>query len=120
MTAPETDYTEMSLVERSTIEKFEKLGWETCDAGDEQPGPGSMLGQDRPGQVVLTERLRPRLEAFNPDVPTEAIDHALEKITKSRKAMGPVVANREVYEMLTGEDGEGNNLYDRSRGEVPA
>lgn len=97
------NYTELSLVEQPTIVKFRELGWKTLNAQDETPGPDSILGRSLQTDVVLTERLRPKLEAFNPDVPEEAIDHAVEKLRRSRKAMDPVEANREVYEMLTQE-----------------
>ncbi|MBS3788974.1 type I restriction endonuclease subunit R [Candidatus Bipolaricaulota bacterium] len=109
-----SDYTEMALVEEPTIDYFEQLGWETVNAEHETLEPGSTLCRDRQDEVVLMDRLRSKLETFNPDVPPEAINHALEGLQRSRRALDPVEANREVYDMLTeevsvsyrGEDGE--------------
>jgi type I restriction enzyme R subunit len=93
---------------------FENLGWETVHAENESPGEDSMLGRSRFGEVVLTDRLHKQLNALNPDVPSVAISDALDELCRSRKAMGPVEANREIYEMLResvsvtipGEEGE--------------
>jgi type I restriction enzyme R subunit len=105
MTAPSPD-AEASL-ESATLALFAELGWETVDAYHEVHGPGRdapaerlYLGRENRGQVVLVPRLRAALERFNPTLPAEALDLAIEGLTRDRSAMTPVHANRELYRLL--------------------
>jgi type I restriction enzyme R subunit len=50
--------------------------------------------------VVLVERLRAALVKFNPTLPTEAINTAIDELTRDRSAMSLEAANREVYRLL--------------------
>ena len=60
-------YTEDALVEQPAIELFEKLGWETYNGFREFEKAGSSpLGRETKSEVVLTARLRPALNKFNP------------------------------------------------------
>jgi len=102
MTHLDTD-TEKSL-ENATIALFSRLGWETVNAFDEvfraevQGGP--YLGREHRGQVVLLPRLRSALAQLNPMLPSEALDLAIEELTRDRSAMSLVQGNREIYSML--------------------
>jgi type I restriction enzyme R subunit len=118
-------YSEDSLVEQPAIELFKELGWEAANCYKErfgstlmrsapssfapspQPSPkgrggtaGISLGRETTSEVVLVSRLRPMLERLNPDAAKEAIDDAIEQLTRHRRAMTPAQANREIYKLI--------------------
>ena len=62
-------YTEDSLVEQPAIALLGDLGWETVNAFDEFESGDSTLGRETKAEVILTSRLRPVLERFNPEIP---------------------------------------------------
>lgn len=64
-------YTEDALVEQPAIKLFNELGWDTLNYWDEDFGEESLLGRENRGDVVLINRLRPKL---NPDFPELAIE----------------------------------------------
>ena len=92
-------YSEDQLVEQPAIGLFATLGWQTLSAQDETFGAGSTLGRETKGEVVLTQRLRSTLTKFNPTLPSEAINTAIDELTRDRSAMNPEAANREVYRL---------------------
>lgn len=97
------DYSEDALVEQPAIALFAELGWETAGCYNEIPGSTGdgatperpYLGRDTTSEVVLVPRLRQALEKLNPDLPAEAINDAIEQLTRDRSAMSPAVTNRE-------------------------
>lgn len=93
-------YTEEQLVEQPAIGLFAELGWQTLSAQDERFGASGTLGRDTRGEVVLLGRLRAALVRFNPDLPPEAINKAIDELTRDRSAMSLEAANREVYRLL--------------------
>ncbi|OYV31920.1 MAG: deoxyribonuclease HsdR [Thiomonas sp. 20-64-9] len=93
-------YTEDSLVEQPAIGLFATLGWQTLSAREETFGADGTLGREIKGEVVLVQRLRAALCAFNPALPPEAIDAAIDALTRDRSAMSLEAANREVYGLL--------------------
>jgi type I restriction enzyme R subunit len=93
-------YTEDQLVEQPAIGLFADLGWETVSAMEETLGPTGTLGRETKGEVVLATRLRSALVRLNPALPAEAINNAIDEITRDRSAMLPEAANREVYRLL--------------------
>ncbi|MCI5223390.1 MAG: type I restriction endonuclease subunit R, partial [Candidatus Electrothrix sp. AR4] len=95
-----TPYSENKLVEQSAIEFFAELGWQTIKAREETFGPDGTLGRETKGEVVLTERLRTALTVFNPTLPAEAINNALDELTRDRSAMSLEAANQEIYRLL--------------------
>ncbi|MBI4319049.1 MAG: hypothetical protein HY675_11215, partial [Chloroflexi bacterium] len=94
------EYSEDALVEQPTTKLFEALGYETANCFHEKVGESSTLGRQTTQEVVLVPRLRAALRRLNPDVSADAIDQAIEELTKDRSALNPVVANREVYRLL--------------------
>lgn len=60
-------------LEQATVSLLGELGWETINAYHET-FPGSILGRENAGEVILHSRLRPALERLNPGFPREAID----------------------------------------------
>ncbi|HEX6190234.1 MAG TPA: type I restriction endonuclease subunit R, partial [Pyrinomonadaceae bacterium] len=63
-------------------------------------GKHGFLGRETAAEVVLSSRLRPALRKLNPDLPPEAIESAIEQLTRDRSAMSAVQANREIYMLL--------------------
>lgn len=95
-------YTEDHLVEQPAIGLFASLGWQTVSAIEETFGPGGTLGRETKGEVVLVARLRAALGRFNPTLPSEAINIAIDELARDRSAMSLEAANREIYRLLKG------------------
>lgn len=110
-----SDYTEDHLVEQPAIELLrDGLGWEYRNGYGEWATGSSNLGRDAKRDVVLVGRLRPALEALNPDLPPEAVEDAVEQLTRDRSALSMVEANREVYRLL--KSGSRVKVEDRTKG----
>ena len=107
-------YTEDQLVEQPAIGLFADLGWQTVSAMEETFGPGGTLGRETRGEVVLAGRLRAALVKFNPTLPAEAIDNAVDELTRDRSAMSLEAANREIYGLMM--DGVAVSVPDREQG----
>ncbi len=93
-------YSEDSLVEQPAIELLKELNWRAANCYYETFGATGTLGRETPADVVLISRLRSALEKLNPDLPHDAIDSAIEQLTRDRSAMSSVQANREIYKLL--------------------
>ncbi len=93
-------YSEDQLVEQPAIGLFAALGWQTVSALEETFGAGGTLGRETRGEVVLVNRLRAVLVRLNPTLPPEAIQTAIDELTRDRSAMSLEAANREVYRLL--------------------
>ncbi len=107
-------YSEDQLVEQPAVGLFAELGWQTLSAQDERFGANGTLGRETRGEVVLLGRLRAALVRFNPDLPPEAINKAIDELTRDRSAMSLEAANREVYRLL--KEGLTVSVPDRERG----
>ena len=107
-------FTEDQLVEQPAIGLFAALGWQTVSAMEETVGPGGTLGREAKGEVVLLGRLRAGLSRFNPTVPPEAINTAIDALTRDRSSMSLEAANREIYRLL--KDGILVSVPDREHG----
>jgi type I restriction enzyme R subunit len=107
-------YTEDQLVEQPAIGLFSALGWQTVSALEESFGPGGTLGRETRGEVVLVDRLRAALGKFNPALPPEAINTAIDELSRDRSAMSLEAANREIYRLL--KDGIPVSVPDREHG----
>ncbi|MDQ8192010.1 type I restriction endonuclease subunit R [Roseibacillus persicicus] len=96
-------YTEDLLVEQPAIQLMEQeLGWEAVNAFGEWAAGTSSLGREAKREVVLVARLRPVLEKLNPELPAEAVDAAVEELTRDRSALSLVEGNREIDKLLRG------------------
>jgi type I restriction enzyme, R subunit len=93
-------FTEDQLVEQPAIELLQSLGWDTVNAFHEILGPEGTLGRASQSEVVLVRYLRPALERLNPGLPPEAIQAAVDVITRDRSAMSAPAANRELYRLI--------------------
>lgn len=107
-------YTEDQLVEQPAIGLFAELGWTTVSASEETFGTTGTLGRETKGEVVLVVRLRAALTKLNPTLPPEAIEAAVDELTRERSAMLLEQANREVYGLL--KEGIKVSVPDRDKG----
>jgi len=106
MSAPSSDYTEDVLIERPAVELFAMLGWKTANLYSEWTGTKSSEGRVTDRDVVLIPRLRAALARLNPRLPesglAQAIDQAVEELTRDRSKLVRERANQEVYQLLKG------------------
>ena len=88
-------------LELRTIELFKEIGWDkTANCYHEWQDENSTLGRSSRKEVVLVPQLRKALTKLNPDLPTAAIDLAVEELTRSRSTLSLENANREIYRLL--------------------
>ena len=89
-------YLNESHIEEADINFFvEQLGYAYINAWEKQ-----LVGRTHLKEVVLKDRLRKKLEELNTHLPSHCIDHAINEVTKSRATLTPVMANKEVYELI--------------------
>jgi len=93
-------YTEDAAVEKPAIELFGELGWHHINAYHERLGADGALGRETRHEVFLRQRLREAVVRLNPDATAQAVDQAIDEITKDRSALHLARANREVHELL--------------------
>lgn len=102
-------------MEQPALVLLSELGWATACGLEETFAPeGGSLGRRDRREVVLLPRLRTALERLNPGQPPEAINGAIEELSRNRSAMGLVAANREVVRLL--KDGVLVSVPDLERG----
>ncbi len=85
-------FTEDHLIEQPAIHLFAELGWTTVSAMEETLGLRGTLGRETKSEVVLLPRLRAALERLNPQLPTDAINSAIDELTRDRSAMSLAAA----------------------------
>ncbi|MGI6353874.1 MAG: type I restriction endonuclease subunit R [Lentisphaeria bacterium] len=95
-----TSYTEDTLVQQTTADYLEQLGWESVYAYNEGFGPDSLLGRSSDREVVLTRTLRAKIAELNPGLPAAAYDDAVRQIVTVSASQTMVATNREKYELL--------------------
>ncbi len=105
-------------VERSLLETFRDLGYEIASGPDIAPG-GDQPERESHEDVLLVDRLRSALVRLNRDLPPEAIDQAIRKLTRS-ESPSLLENNRRFHRMLTeGVDVEvqkpGRIAYEKAR-----
>jgi hypothetical protein len=93
-------YSEDALIEQPAIALLGKLGWETANCFEETFGSAGMLGRETSGEVILFFRLRSALAKLNPELPPEALELAIQELSRERSLMSMVNANREIYKLL--------------------
>ena len=108
------NYSEDSLVEQPAIQLFAELGWVTLVASDEVLGAEGTLGRETKSEVVLAARLRKVLAQLNPALPVEAVNAAVDELSRDRSAMLPTAANRELWALM--RDGVKVSVPDLARG----
>jgi type I restriction enzyme R subunit len=108
------DYNEDRLVEQPSVQLFGELGWQTVSALEESLGATGTLGRETRSEVVLLPKLRAALECLNPTLPADAINSAVDELSRDRSAMSLAAANREIWELL--RDGVTVSVPDQERG----
>src|ERR1035441_10817225 len=87
-------YSEDTLVEQPAVELLAEMGWQTIRAFDEVFGDGGTLGRENAGDVVLLRHLIPALKKLNPKAPADAIDAAVNELTRDRSVNSSPVGSR--------------------------
>lgn len=103
-------------VEQAALDLFASMRWEVMNVQHEVLGEHGTLGRDTRGDMVLVRRLRAALAKLNPSLPSEAIEEALEELTRDRSAMTLVQTNRERKNALSADWGVIANLARGIRG----
>jgi type I restriction enzyme R subunit len=93
-------YSEANLVEQAALEVLAALGWQVATATDESFGPNGSLGRASSREPFLLPTLRATLARLNPNAPPQALDAAIDQLTRDRSAMGLVAANRDLHRLL--------------------
>ena len=93
-------FSEDELVEQPAIARLEDLGWEHVNLFRETFGLEGSPWRESRRDAILVKRLRMALEKLNPELPTDALDLAVDELSRSRAALVPVSANREVLDTL--------------------
>ena len=94
-------FTENNLIESTVISIIKKL-WNdsSCHIDAFTDTEDSKLGRDHRGEVVLKKFLQPEIEKINPDISYDAIEEAINQLTRDRSHLSLVNANHEVYKLL--------------------
>ena len=93
-----TSFNETTL-EQTVLDWYKLLGWQTAFGPDISPD-GSVSERDDYDQVVLVGRLGTALENINPKIPSDAIDEAVRKITRT-ESPSLIENNRRFHRILT-------------------
>src|SRR5688572_15450105 len=104
-------FTEDALIEQPAINLLEKLGWKTANCFDETFGSEGTLGRETSSEVILFSRLRSAFVKLNPELPPEALELAVQELSRERSLMSMVNANQEIYKLL--KDGVKVTFRDR-------
>ncbi|NVL89538.1 MAG: type I restriction endonuclease subunit R [Desulfobacterales bacterium] len=88
-----------SALERTTLDWFWGMGWQTAFGPDISPD-GLACERENYDQVLFVGRLFTALENINPNIPADAIDEAVRKITRT-ESPSLIENNRRFHLMLT-------------------
>jgi type I restriction enzyme R subunit len=89
-------YLNESHIEDADISLFtEKLGYSHINAWEKQ-----LLGRKSLKEVVLKDRLKDSLQKLNKHIPESCINYSISELTKSRATLTPILANKEVYDLI--------------------
>lgn len=104
------------LLEQATLSWFDQLGYTTLPAPTIAPGEPN-ADRTTYSDIILTSRLRTALSDINPDIPQEAIEDAIRKVTRT-ESPSLYENNRRFHKFLTeGVDVEyhadGRTKYDK-------
>ena len=94
------DYSENLLIEQPAITLFQSLGYSYQDCFHEIFGEKGTLGRETSTDVIIIPKLRQALCTLNPDIPKEAIEQAIEELTRDRSVLNLANANREIYKLI--------------------
>src|ERR1700677_605770 len=94
-------FSEDNLVEQTVIRLIKEL-WndDSCHINAYSEENDLRLGREHQGEVVLKKYLLPALRRLNPDLPEDALQQAIDALTRDRSHMSMVNANHEIYKLL--------------------
>src|SRR4051812_45717809 len=95
------EYSEDNLIERATEDVLKHLGWDVKPAWrNETFGENGLLGRENKSEVILRRYLFHALRKFNPDLPENAYQQAVEQLEQKSadKSLGRI--NKEKYDLL--------------------
>ncbi len=115
------EYSEDNLVEETAHDLFyNKLGWDIAIAyNNETFGVHSTYGRKNKKQVVLEKTFLEKLKEFNPGLPDQAYNNALEQILFDSTTKSIIDLNREKYNLIRDgipvsyTDSKGKKITDR-------
>jgi len=87
-----------SVVEQAALAWLEAAGWQVAHGPDIAPDMPAAERTDY-GEVVLARRLRDALARLNPELPSEALEDALRKLTRPEGA-DLILRNRALHRLL--------------------
>lgn len=93
-------FNELELIEQPAIELFQSIGYSYLDCFHEIFGEKGTLGRETSTDVILVPKLRAALLNLNTDIPKDAIEQAIEELTRDRSVQNPANANREIYKLI--------------------
>ncbi len=94
-------FSEDYLVEESTREVLQEIGWHIEYAwGEESFGEDGLLRRDNRSEVILTRYLRNALETFNPNLPESAYSDAIGQISEKFANKSLIQINKEKYDLF--------------------
>lgn len=93
-------YSENYLVEQPAMELLHTMNWDTIDCYNEKFGRDGTLGRLTSSEVVLIRELRCAILKLNNDIDIDAVEMAIEEITKDRSSLSLICANKEIYGLL--------------------
>jgi len=94
------EFSEDKLIEQTAIKLFAELWGRENFLNAFADGDDAKLERDNRGQVVLLKYLRPALRKLNPDVPEQAIEQAVEELTRDRSNTSMVNANADIWKLV--------------------
>ncbi len=109
-------FNEDNLVEQTVIKLIKEIwGDESCHINAYKDQDDLSLGREHQGEVVLKKYLLPALQKLNPTLPIDALEQAVDGITRDRSNLTLVKANKEIYQLL--RDGVNVNVA-QENGEI--
>ena len=94
------EYTEDFLVEQPAMQLLKSMGWDIKNCYDESFSKNGTLERETASDVVLVRYLREAIKKLNPDANVDAVEMAVEEITKDRSSANLLAANKEIYKLL--------------------
>ncbi|NQV89928.1 type I restriction endonuclease subunit R [Candidatus Uhrbacteria bacterium] len=94
-------FSEDNLVEQTVIKLIKEI-WDdsACHINAYSDTEDAKLGREHRGEVVLKKYLLPALQKINPTLPNDALEQAIEIITRDRSNLNLVKANQGIYKLL--------------------
>ncbi len=95
------EYSEDYLVEESTREVLQEIGWTIIYAwGEESFGEDGLLGRSDKTEIILKRSLRNALEKFNPNLSDTVYNDAISQISAKFANKSLIQINREKYNLF--------------------